>query len=137
MVVADSNPSYEVRDESKSGGSVELDSTKILHAWRDFECSFFAGALLCPRVPFRQLLDRNGYEIDVCKQAGVSESIAMRRMTAVSPYPHWHYFDAYNPVNSKRYIAGMAFPCHGEICGWWKILVSTGRYFEWCRMMTS
>ncbi|WP_104403047.1 DUF3612 domain-containing protein [Vibrio penaeicida] len=110
MVVADSNPSYEVRDESKSGGSVELDSTKILHAWRDFECSFFAGALLCPRVPFRQLLDRNGYEIDVCKQAGVSESIAMRRMTAVSPYPHWHYFDAYNPGKLKAVYRGNGIP---------------------------
>ncbi|USD63977.1 DUF3612 domain-containing protein [Vibrio sp. SCSIO 43136] len=110
MVVADANPSYGVRDEAQPNTSVELDSTKILHAWRDFECSFFAGALLCPRVPFRQLLDRNGYELSVCKQAGVSESIAMRRMTAVSPYPHWHYFDAYNPGKLKAVYRGNGIP---------------------------
>ncbi len=110
MVVADSNPSYGLQDESNPSSSVELDSTKILHAWRDFECSFFAGALLCPRVPFRQLLDRGGYEIDVCKQVGVSESIAMRRMTAVSPYPHWHYFDAYNPGKLKAVYRGNGIP---------------------------
>ncbi|TON79097.1 MerR family transcriptional regulator, partial [Vibrio parahaemolyticus] len=69
----------------------ELNSQDILQAWRDFESSFFAGALLCPKVPFRQLLDRSGYEIDVHKKAGVSPSVAMRRMTVVSPYPHWHY----------------------------------------------
>lgn len=108
MVVADSNPSYGIRDEKQ--GSVELDSTKILHAWRDFECSFFAGALLCPRVPFRQLLDRNGYELSVAKLAGVSESIVMRRMTAVSPYPHWHYFDAYNPGKLKAVYRGNGIP---------------------------
>jgi len=108
MVVADSNPSYGIRDESQ--GSVELDSTKILHAWRDFECSFFAGALLCPRVPFRQLLDRHGYELNVAKLAGVSESIVMRRMTAVSPYPHWHYFDAYNPGKLKAVYRGNGIP---------------------------
>ncbi|MCO4790391.1 DUF3612 domain-containing protein, partial [Vibrio cholerae] len=39
--------------------SSELNSQDILQAWRDFESSFFAGALLCPKVPFRQLLDRN------------------------------------------------------------------------------
>ncbi len=46
----------------------ELNSQDILQAWRDFESSFFAGALLCPKVPFRQLLDRSGYEIDVHKK---------------------------------------------------------------------
>ncbi|HAS3828568.1 TPA: helix-turn-helix transcriptional regulator, partial [Vibrio cholerae] len=52
--------------------SSELNSQDILQAWRDFESSFFAGALLCPKVPFRQLLDRNGYEISVHQKAGVS-----------------------------------------------------------------
>ncbi|RND26028.1 DUF3612 domain-containing protein, partial [Vibrio cholerae] len=61
--------------------SSELNSQDILQAWRDFESSFFAGALLCPKVPFRQLLDRNGYEISVHQKAGVSPSVAMRRMT--------------------------------------------------------
>lgn len=88
----------------------ELNSQHILQAWRDFESSFFAGALLCPKVPFRQLLDRNGYEIDVHKKAGVSPSVAMRRMTVVSPYPHWHYFDAYGQNKLKAVYRGNGIP---------------------------
>ncbi|HHC6702384.1 TPA: DUF3612 domain-containing protein [Vibrio parahaemolyticus] len=88
----------------------ELNSQDILQAWRDFESSFFAGALLCPKVPFRQLLDRSGYEIDVHKKAGVSPSVAMRRMTVVSPYPHWHYFDAYGPGKLKAVYRGNGIP---------------------------
>lgn len=82
----------------------------ILHAWRDFESSFFAGALLCPKLPFRQLLDRNGYEIGSHQLAGVSASVAMRRMTAVSPYSHWHYFDAYTPGKLKAVYRGNGIP---------------------------
>ncbi|RJX70954.1 DUF3612 domain-containing protein [Vibrio sinensis] len=87
-----------------------LNSQDILQAWRDFESSFFAGALLCPKVPFRQLLDRNGYEIDVHQKAGVSPSVAMRRMTVVSPYPHWHYFDAYGQNKLKAVYRGNGIP---------------------------
>lgn len=57
-------------DDAQSKTSSQLNSQDILQAWRDFESSFFAGALLCPKVPFRQLLDRTGYEIDVHKRAG-------------------------------------------------------------------
>jgi hypothetical protein len=81
-----------------------------LHAWRDFESSFFAGALLCPKVPFRQLLDRHGYEIKTHEQVGVSASVAMRRMTAVSSYRHWHYFDAYAPGKLKAVYRGNGIP---------------------------
>jgi transcriptional regulator with XRE-family HTH domain len=87
-----------------------VNAKNILRAWRSFESSFFAGALLCPRVPFRQLLDRSGYEIDVHKQVGVSASVAMRRMTAVSPYSHWHYFDAYSPGKLKAVYRGNGIP---------------------------
>ncbi|WP_262368541.1 DUF3612 domain-containing protein [Marinomonas sp. IMCC 4694] len=87
-----------------------MDAQDILFAWRDFECSFFAGALLCPKVPFRHMLDRNGYEINTAKLAGVSESVAMRRMTAASPYPHWHYFDAYAPGKLKAVYRGNGIP---------------------------
>lgn len=87
-----------------------VESQDILQAWRDFECSFFAGALLCPKVPFRQILDRNGYEINVNKLVDVSESVAMRRMTAVSPYAHWHYFDAYAPGKLKAVYRGNGIP---------------------------
>lgn len=82
----------------------------ILHAWRDFESSFFAGALLCPKLPFRQLLERQGYEISSHQLAEVSTSVAMRRMTAVSPYPHWHYFDAYTPGKLKAVYRGNGIP---------------------------
>ena len=97
-------------EQPNSQSSSELNSQDILQAWRDFESSFFAGALLCPKVPFRQLLDRNGYEIDVHKKAGVSPSVAMRRMTVVSPYPHWHYFDAYGPGKLKAVYRGNGIP---------------------------
>jgi transcriptional regulator with XRE-family HTH domain/Zn-dependent peptidase ImmA (M78 family) len=100
------------RDDSIDDGqqSNSLNAQDILHAWRDFESSFFAGALLCPKVPFRQLLDRHGYEIDVHKQLGVSASVAMRRMTVVSPYPHWHYFDAYAPGKLQAVYRGNGIP---------------------------
>ncbi|MEO0443778.1 MAG: DUF3612 domain-containing protein [Pseudomonadota bacterium] len=87
-----------------------IDAQDIIHAWRDFECSFFAGALLCPKVPFRQLLDRHSYEISVGQRVDVSPSLAMRRMTAVSPYPHWHYFDAYPPGKLKAVYRGNGIP---------------------------
>ena len=82
----------------------------IVQAWRDFESSFFAGALLCPRVPFRQLLERNGYEIGVHKHIGLSASVIMRRMTAVSNYRFWHYFDAYSPGKLKAVYRGNGIP---------------------------
>lgn len=59
-------------EEQDTQPTSELNSQDILQAWRDFESSFFAGALLCPKVPFRQLLDRNGYEIDVHKSRRLS-----------------------------------------------------------------
>ncbi|MDO6619969.1 MULTISPECIES: DUF3612 domain-containing protein [unclassified Shewanella] len=97
-------------DDDSSMQSNTLNAQDILHAWRDFESSFFAGALLCPKVPFRQLLDRHGYEIAVHKQLQVSASVAMRRMTVVSPYPHWHYFDAYAPGKLKAVYRGNGIP---------------------------
>ncbi|QFU22126.1 DUF3612 domain-containing protein [Shewanella eurypsychrophilus] len=90
--------------------SSTVNAQDILHAWRDFESSFFAGALLCPKVPFRQLLDRHGYEINIHEKVGVSASVAMRRMTVVSPYPHWHYFDAYAPGKLKAVYRGNGIP---------------------------
>jgi transcriptional regulator with XRE-family HTH domain len=97
------------RDDALSHSST-LGPQDIIHAWRDFECSFFAGALLCPKVPFRQLLDRHNYEVNVGKMVDVSTSVAMRRMTAVSPYTHWHYFDAYPPGKLKAVYRGNGIP---------------------------
>ncbi len=102
--------SHRVFDNEVHHTDSALNAQDILHAWRDFESSFFAGALLCPRVPFRQLLDRHGYEIEAHQIAGVSPSVAMRRMTVVSPYPHWHYFDAYAPGKLKAVYRGNGIP---------------------------
>lgn len=93
-----------------SNHSHTVNAQDMLHAWRDFESSFFAGALLCPKLPFRQLLDRSGYEIDVHKGLDVSPAVAMRRMTSVSAYPHWHYFDAYAPGKLKAVYRGNGIP---------------------------
>ncbi len=77
-----------------SGG---MGAQDVLYAWRDFECSFFAGALLCPRLPFRRFLIREAHNVAACRKLGVTPALVMRRMTAVSPYRHWHFFDAYPP----------------------------------------
>ncbi len=34
----------------------------------------------------------------------------MRRMPSVSPYPHWHYFDAYPPGNLRAVYRGNGIP---------------------------
>ncbi|MCK4710777.1 MAG: DUF3612 domain-containing protein, partial [Gammaproteobacteria bacterium] len=97
-------------NRTPGSNSSNVNPQDILYAWRDFECSFFAGALLCPKVPFRQLLDRHGNEISVSKYADTSVAVAMRRMTAVSPYPHWHYFDAYATGKMKAVYRGNGIP---------------------------
>ena len=90
--------------------STALDSADIVHAWRDFECSFFAGALLCPKVPFRRLLERRAHDVAVAEAIDVTTAVAMRRMTAVSSYPHWHYFDAYPPGRLHAVYRGNGIP---------------------------
>ncbi len=90
--------------------SSAVDAQDIMYAWRDFECSFFAAALLCPKVRFRRLLEQHAYEVNAGKYVDVSTSIVMRRMTAVSPYPHWHYFDAYPPGKLNAVYRGNGIP---------------------------
>lgn len=100
-----------MRDEGlQTNEAHALDAQDIVHAWRDFECSFFAGALLCPKVPFRRLIERNAHEVTIGELADVSASVAMRRMTAVSSYPHWHYFDAYPPGKLNAVYRGNGIP---------------------------
>lgn len=83
--------------EDDSPYNASMAPQDVLLAWRDFECSAFAGALLCPRLPFRQFLARERHEIASCEKLGVTPAVLMRRMTAVSPYRHWHFFDGYPP----------------------------------------
>ncbi len=87
-----------------------LDAKDIVHAWRDFECSFFAAALLCPKVPFRRMLEQHAHEVTIGSLIDVSASVVMRRMTAVSSYPHWHYFDAYPPGKLNAVYRGNGIP---------------------------
>jgi hypothetical protein len=90
--------------------SSALNAQDIVHAWRDFECSFFAGALLCPKVPFRRLLEQKAHDISVASMVDVTTSTVMRRMTVVSSYSHWHYFDAYPPGRLHAVYRGNGIP---------------------------
>ena len=75
-------PLGEVEAHSSGAG---MGAQDVLYAWRDFECSFFAGALLCPRIPFRRFLIREAHTVTNCARLGVTPALVMRRMTAVSP----------------------------------------------------
>jgi len=67
-------------------------------AWHDFESSFFAGAILCPRKPFRSYLIKKEHDmLAAAKDLELSPAHVMRRVTAVSNYIHWHYFEAHQP----------------------------------------
>jgi transcriptional regulator with XRE-family HTH domain len=92
-------------------GAAGMGTQDVLHAWRDFECSFFAGALLCPRVPFRRMLVREGHAVAACRKLlGLTPAVIMRRMTSVSPYRHWHFFDAYPPGLLRAVYRGNGIP---------------------------
>jgi transcriptional regulator with XRE-family HTH domain len=99
------------------GGSPEgrssaagMNARDVLHAWRDFECSFFAGALLAPRAPFRRFLVRERYRVEAGAKLELTPAVVMRRMTKVSPYPHWHFFDAYPPGYLRAVYRGNGIP---------------------------
>ena len=90
--------------------SANVDAKDILYAWRDFECSYFAAALLAPKTPFRQFLAKHAYRIDCGERVDLTTTLVMRRMPSVSPYPHWHYFDAYPPGNLRAVYRGNGIP---------------------------
>ena len=90
--------------------SANIDAKDILFAWRDFECSYFAAALLAPKTAFRQFLAKHAYSIDAGSKVGLTTTLVMRRMSSVSPYPHWHYFDAYPPGNLRAVYRGNGIP---------------------------
>jgi transcriptional regulator with XRE-family HTH domain len=95
------------RDDPESSN---VDARDILIAWRDFECSYFAAALLAPKTPFRQFLARNSYAINAGDKAELTNTLVMRRMSSVSPYRHWHYFDAYPPGHLRAVYRGNGIP---------------------------
>jgi len=90
--------------------SPNIDAQDVLFAWRDFECSYFAAALLAPKTPFRQFLAKHAYAIDSGDKIDLTNTLVMRRMSSVSPYPHWHYFDAYPPGNLRAVYRGNGIP---------------------------
>jgi len=83
-----------------------IEAKDVLLGWRDFECSFFAGALLCPKVPFRRFLARERYRIESRRRLELTPAVMMRRMTKVSPYPYWHFFDANAPGHFRAVYRG-------------------------------
>jgi transcriptional regulator with XRE-family HTH domain len=98
---------------SPEGGEViaaGMSARDVLHAWRDFECSFFAGALLCPKIPFRRFLARQSYRVEAGESVQLTPAVVMRRMTNVSPYPYWHFFDAYPPGYLRAVYRGNGIP---------------------------
>jgi transcriptional regulator with XRE-family HTH domain len=97
-------------DGETPGSAAGMGAQDVLYAWRDFECSFFAGALLCPRLPFRRFLARESHSVSACHKVGVTPALMMRRMTAVSPYRHWHFFDAYPPGYLRAVYRGNGIP---------------------------
>jgi hypothetical protein len=87
-----------------------MSAQDVLHAWRDFECSFFAGALLAPKAPFRRFLARESYRVEAGEKVELTPALVMRRMTKVSPYPYWHFFDAYPPGTLRAVYRGNGIP---------------------------
>jgi len=96
--------------ESGASAAAGLSAQDVLHAWRDFECSFFAGALLCPKVPFRRFLTRESHRVEAGEKIQLTPAVMMRRMTKVSAYPYWHFFDAYPPGLLRAVYRGNGIP---------------------------
>ncbi len=61
-------------------------------------------------MPFRQFLVRERYRIEACERLELTPAVAMRRMTKVSPYPYWHFFDAYPPGYLRAVYRGNGIP---------------------------
>src|SRR5262249_6959623 len=100
----------EMGGSPEGSGTAGLNAQDVLHAWRDFECSFFAGALLAPRIPFRRFLTRERHRVEAGTRLELTPAVVMRRMTKVSPYPYWHFFDAYPPGYLRAVYRGNGIP---------------------------
>ena len=53
-----------------------------------------------PALPHARALPHRGR-----RKLELTPAVMMRRMTKVSPYPHWHFFDAYPPGLSARGVS--------------------------------
>ena len=63
-----------------------------------------------PRVPFRRFLARERYRVEAGAKLELTPAVVMRRMTKVSPYPYWHFFDAYPPGLPARGVPRQRHP---------------------------
>ena len=64
-----------------------------------------------PKVPFRRFLARERYRVEAgTKKLELTPAVVMRRMTKVSPYPYWHFFDAYPPGFLRAVYRGNGIP---------------------------
>jgi Protein of unknown function (DUF3612) len=48
--------------------------------------------------------------VRACTKLGVTPAVMMRRMTSVSPYRHWHFFDGYAPGYLRAVYRGNGIP---------------------------
>ena len=65
---------------------------------------------MCPKVPFRRFLTRESYRVEAGEKIELTPAVVMRRMTKVSPYPYWHFFDAYPPGYLRAVYRGNGIP---------------------------
>jgi hypothetical protein len=63
-----------------------------------------------PRFPFRRFLAREQHRVEACTKVELTPAVIMRRMTKVSPYPYWHFFDAYPPGYLRAVYRGNGIP---------------------------
>ena len=55
-------------------------------------------------------MNRNQYDIMSYKKFDLTPAVLMRRLTAISPYKKWHYFDAYPPGYLRTIYRGSSIP---------------------------
>jgi len=61
-------------------------------------------------VPFRRFLARERHRVEAGAKLQLTPAVIMRRMTKVSPYPYWHFFDAYPPGYLRAVYRGNGIP---------------------------
>src|SRR5205814_893638 len=84
---------------SPQGTAGHLSPQDVLQAWRDFECSFFAGALLAPRAPFPHWHFLDAYPPGYLRAVYRGNGIPLpwgNMAQATDPCPHWAVFRMLN-----------------------------------------
>ena len=92
-------------------GAAGMNAQDVLHAWRDFECTFFAGALLAPKCRFG---------VSWCvsaiawrrrrKKLEITPALVMRRMTKVSRLSLLAFLRRLSARVSARGLPGQRHP---------------------------